>query len=117
MADGNSTAEPGEANSEPLFVAFKWHRAEIDEVDLPGERMMDFVADARDTASGIAAIMDIIEHDNLAKNFEERPLLNVNQHSALRRLARLSAASLNEEAERIAEWAYMYHTPAAIAKR
>lgn len=117
MADSNSNAQPSELNRNPLFIPFKWHRNEVEKAQLPGERVMHFVANARDTAAGIAAVLEIIDHDNASAAFDERPLLTGNQRSALQRLAQLAAFSLNEEAERIAQWGYDYHTPEGIAQR
>ncbi len=101
----------------PLFEPFKWHREEVEKVNLPGFRVMHFAGKVIDVTNGVKTILEMKNFDDLQypPDGDQRLLSNAHQGN-LDRLCIASMEMLYESAEDLSNWAYEYQTPEGRAE-
>lgn len=99
--------------SEPHFNAYKWAPPALDDINvtIPGSNFADLCSDAKETADGIAVILEMVEQSQLDRSEDnQRPLLSGFAEGVLLRLAIRSATSLSSRCDDVMSWAYKYRT-------
>lgn len=107
-----------EEETGPLFNSYRWGHDAIDSVQIPGEVFRRFLAKTNHVGNGITAVLELIEMSQIEESQEPgRPIISANRAGNLMRLAIASAEYLAEDAEKLNDWAYEYHTPEGIKER
>lgn len=105
---------------------YTFHRAETENINLPGSSVMSFIGRVSDVSNGVEQVLELLMWDEKRRNnvdesdrpeLEQQPVLTAYNRGALMRFACTSLDMLDRECDRMREWAFEYHTPEGRIER